>query len=223
MGTRGAIGFRLGGKDYITYNHFDSYPSSLGKKVVEFCRGVLDWEAVKTLVREIRLVQEGSKPTEEDRELARALKLVRTNVGDQSEDDYYCLLREAQGKIGAYLATGFMIDSRMFMADSLFCEYAYVVNLDDEVLEFYKGFNLDRGAPGRYASKAPKTQCIPDWTKALDKHGVPTKWKRVPVEYAGVALVGTTPLSAIPEDWLQLCYPDVAREDENGPGLGRGQ
>lgn len=34
-----------------------------------------------------------------------------------------------------------LIDSFEFGKDSLFCEYAYVINLDDEVLEIYTGFN----------------------------------------------------------------------------------
>lgn len=38
-----------------------------------------------------------------------------------------------------------------FMFDSLFCEYAYVVNLDTNKLEFYVGFNNNPNANGRYA------------------------------------------------------------------------
>ena len=38
-----------------------------------------------------------------------------------------------------------------FLVDSLFCEYAYIVNLDENVLEFYVGFNKDPNAKGRYA------------------------------------------------------------------------
>ena len=39
-----------------------------------------------------------------------------------------------------------------FLHDSLFCEFAYIVNLDKEVLEFYIGFNKNPQADGRYAS-----------------------------------------------------------------------
>ena len=35
MGTRGLYGFRKNGIDKLTYNHLDSYPDWLGKKVVE--------------------------------------------------------------------------------------------------------------------------------------------------------------------------------------------
>lgn len=36
MGTRGVVGFHRNGIDKITYNHFDSYPSDLGKRVKDF-------------------------------------------------------------------------------------------------------------------------------------------------------------------------------------------
>jgi len=40
-----------------------------------------------------------------------------------------------------------------FLYDSLFCEFAYIVNLDTKMLEFYIGFNKDPDAPGRYSNK----------------------------------------------------------------------
>ena len=37
MSTRGLYGIRKNGVDKCTYNHSDSYPSWLGRKVLEFC------------------------------------------------------------------------------------------------------------------------------------------------------------------------------------------
>lgn len=34
-----------------------------------------------------------------------------------------------------------LADDHLFAADSLFCEWAYVINLDNSTLEIYKGFN----------------------------------------------------------------------------------
>ena len=42
-------------------------------------------------------------------------------------------------------------DQHTFLIDSLFCEYAYLINLDSKKLEVYEGFNLNPNAPGRYA------------------------------------------------------------------------
>lgn len=43
------------------------------------------------------------------------------------------------------------LDQHNFLNDSLFCEYAYLINLDTNKFEVYVGFNLDPNAPGRYA------------------------------------------------------------------------
>ena len=43
------------------------------------------------------------------------------------------------------------LDEHRFLLDSLFCEFAYIINLDTNKLEYYEGFNLDPNAPGRYA------------------------------------------------------------------------
>jgi hypothetical protein len=36
-----------------------------------------------------------------------------------------------------------MSDGIDFIKDSLFCEWGYVINLDDEVLEVYRGFQTE--------------------------------------------------------------------------------
>jgi hypothetical protein len=153
MGTRGTYGFRIGGKDIVTYNHSDSYPSYLGRAVLTALAGK-DIERLRTIAQGIELVNEQDKPTEAHIAICRERKLVDLKVSTKSLEDWYCLLREAQGEIG-WLLDGkvpFMTDGAAFLADSLFCEWAYLINLDDGVLEVYKGFNKDPRAAGRYAS-----------------------------------------------------------------------
>lgn len=60
----------------------------------------------------------------------------------------YNRLRPYQGNLEAMLRDGVfeMGDTRDFPRDSLWCEWAYVINLDDGVLEVYKGFNRDKSA-----------------------------------------------------------------------------
>ena len=43
-------------------------------------------------------------------------------------------------------------DYKTFLYDSLFCEWAYIINLDTKKLEIYKGFNKNPNAKGRYAN-----------------------------------------------------------------------
>lgn len=67
-------------------------------------------------------------------------------------------------------------DYHEFLYNSLFCEYAYIINLDTRKLEFYTGSNRNPEANGRYA----------DHYAYKDDH-----------RYCGVVLVQSIPLSAI--------------------------
>lgn len=49
-----------------------------------------------------------------------------------------------------------LIDGIDFIKDSLFCEYAYIINLDDEVLEFWKGFQKTPQKGNRYGTESYK-------------------------------------------------------------------
>ena len=44
-----------------------------------------------------------------------------------------------------------------FLADSLFCSWAYIANIDDEVVEIYRGGNKNPNALGRYANLGAPT------------------------------------------------------------------
>jgi len=50
-----------------------------------------------------------------------------------------------------------MIDNAGFLKESLHCEWGYVINLDKNVLEIYKGYNAKpgNGKRGRYADAGP--------------------------------------------------------------------
>jgi hypothetical protein len=46
-----------------------------------------------------------------------------------------------------------MTDSNNFIRDSLFCEYAYIINLDTNCLEFWVGFQKEPCENNRYGSR----------------------------------------------------------------------
>ena len=150
MGTRGAYGFRIGGADKVTYNHFDSYPDGLGLDIVRFIQETDSAELVG-IALETELVDLDSTPTAEQIAKCRNAGTVNLGVSEQSEDDWYCLLRGAQGELGTLREAPYMIEGASFLADSLFCEWAYIINLDAGTLEIYKGFNKNPLAAGRYA------------------------------------------------------------------------
>jgi len=170
MGTRGLWGLRHKNKDYLTYNHFDSYPSWLGNVMLETIRKYSDDE-MKHVAEEIKLVDEHDKPCEEAVEQVKRIIMdedefnkimeskgyLKDMIDDiieshgykpgelEKSNEYYELLHIAQGDPDCYFSRGlrYMTDDSDFMFDSVFCEWAYIINLDVNALEVYKGFNKE--------------------------------------------------------------------------------
>lgn len=173
MGTRGAYGYRINCQDKVTYNHFDSYPDYLGRRVMAYISATPIPE-MKEAASRIELVKCESHPTQ--LLIERYKKYADLEVSDHKYEDWYCLLRNCQGDLFAYHhGLRHMVDYRDFLIDSLFCEWAYIINLDTEKLETYKGLNKDPESPGRYARSS-----------AEDNDS-----------YMGIALINETPLIAI--------------------------
>lgn len=173
----------------MTYNHLSSYPEWLGNNIVSFIRSA-PYEKMVETARKIILVAEDSKPTlNQIEECKRYANLV---VSKQSYEDWYCLLRNAQGDLSAYLnGLRFMIDNRDFLADSSFCIWAYIVNLDEEVFEVYRGYQKkhDENPRNRYRNLQRYNKFYP------------------------VKLVAEFPLDDIPNDWIDQVYNACEIED----------
>jgi hypothetical protein len=186
MGTRGAYGFIKNGVEKITYNHFDSYPSYLGVEVCEFIeKNINDLDKI---FYQLEMIYEAVEPTLEQSELCKSLGLWRdVSTGK----DWYSHLRNAQGDLSWY-AKGltFMIEASSFLKDSLFCEWAYIINLDTSKLEIYRGFNKDPKAKGRYASLMRKDS-------------------REGFKYYGVSLIAEVPLIKCNSKTLNDEYDEV--------------
>lgn len=119
MSTRGALGFRLLGKEYIAYNHFDSYPGGLGYDVISFVQRVNaedGWTNLKSRVSQLLPAAKGQIP--------RTLEGV-------------ALLHSAYDGAISYFP-----DDADFMKDGLFNEYSYIINLDKMTLECYDACDL---------------------------------------------------------------------------------
>lgn len=154
MGTRGLLAFAHDGEIKGAYNHFDSYPAGLGADVAKFVkehvqRGAEGITEAEEKFKRLVAVKEDDSPTE-DQKLA-LLKYYDPRVSTGSTDEWYALLRNTQGDPQAFLDAGFYIDAVEFAQDSLFCEWGYVIDLDNEVVEIYKGFQTQPHAEGRFA------------------------------------------------------------------------
>ncbi len=155
MSTRGLYGIRKNGIDKCTYNHCDSYPEYLGSEILNFC-AKNSVERLSKLFDNIDMVIENTKPTEEQIDICKKSGYTDFRVSRQNENDWYCLLRNLQGDFKKYTECidnnekVFMIDNIDFIKASLFCEYAYIINLDEKVLEFYVGFQNTPQTNNRY-------------------------------------------------------------------------
>lgn len=185
MGTRGLLGFHIDGRDIGSYNHSDSYPSGLGATTVaEIIEAIKQFglDGVRDRVRKLAILEEHKKPTPE--QIDRLRQYADCGVSDRSLEDAYCLLHNLQGSILKILEAGAILENTGFVKDSLFCEWAYFINLDAETFEVYRGFQQDLALQkGRFAEPAGENGYYP------------------------CTLVAEYPLNDIPQDWVQRVDP----------------
>ncbi len=142
MSTRGYLGIKKRGELKGQYNHFDSYFDGLGRYIVstlnKFKRKGNLLEVLNNTFDNIVLVDDNNKPTKEQQDYCIEHSLVDLNVSSKDLEDWYCLLRETQGNLELYLnGCKYMYNGNEFLKDKLFCEYAYIINLDTNKLDIY--------------------------------------------------------------------------------------
>lgn len=193
MGTRGAIGFILNDTPKITYNHFDSYPTVLGVSMLaQAATFAADLPTTKKAVKAVKLIDDSKKPT------AAQLKLLAGRAGItvpqpvSTGTDWYAWLRDAQGDLAAYLKIGYMPNSWDFPLESLFCEYAYIIDLDAGVFEAYVGYQTADHADGRFGPLRNESTFVPNYAGAT--------------YYAPVRLMASWSLTNLPtpEEFLRI-------------------
>ena len=127
MGTRHLICAKVDGEYKVAqYGQWDGYPSGLGTTILDFLRNA-DMKKFKKAIASTKF--------------ANKEQIEEINAMTSFPQEFS---RDTGGEIlGMILNEGVRLvhDSSSFINDSLFCEWAYVVNLDDDTLEVYKGFN----------------------------------------------------------------------------------
>lgn len=131
MGTRNLTMVVLNKETKVAqYGQWDGYPAGQGKTILEFLRSA-DMEKFRKAIEETRFATQD--------EIDKLNKDIEKTGNFPAE-----FSRDAGGKIlDMILSKGvrLLVNKEGFAKDSLFCEWAYVVNLDDNILEVYKGFN----------------------------------------------------------------------------------
>jgi hypothetical protein len=123
MSTRGFIGYRHKGEIFGWYNHSDSYPSSLGKDILEASLPYTQKEVQHFFLTRIKFV-----------EGLEANKLSKTNGLSNSRS--LCEIDRTKGTQLVYAR------DREFYKDGIFCEYSYIFDLDakEKTLLLFTGF-----------------------------------------------------------------------------------
>lgn len=125
------------------YGGFDGYPDGAGKEVVKFLKKA-NLNRFKKQLDKCVLTRNTSGLTYSDYGDFGGVAILHLIQEDMNEKIY-------------------LPDSSDFVEDSLFCEWAYVIDLDNEVLEIYKGFNKNplTSADRFFPFMKPKSEYYP--------------------------------------------------------------
>lgn len=130
MGTRNATIVIKNNKTKVAqYGQWDGYPSGQGLTALNF-------------LRQANLSQFG---TEVDK-LKWFTEKQLEKLGTTWQDSHPYLSRDTGAEILNEVYEGKvtrLVNQETFVADSLFCEWAYVVDLDKNTFEVYEGFNQE--------------------------------------------------------------------------------
>jgi hypothetical protein len=145
MGTRHLIMAVKGGQTRLAqYGQWDGYPSGQGVKILSFLRSGPNRKKLSQALDKASFLTES--------QLSKAYKDVGV-VGDyltseqvKAFDKKLSLLSRDHGANILSLLINDpnpqLVNSESFAGDSLFCEWAYVIDFDKNQFELYRGFNL---------------------------------------------------------------------------------
>lgn len=181
MGTRHLIAVQLDGEYKIAqYGQWDGYPSGQGLLVLAFLQAH-DHTRFKEQCRRLRWLRDDEIPV--------------INANKNWFNEYPWLSRDAGADILRYvydMDQEFALVNRItFAQEGLFCEYAYVIDFDKNVLEVYDGFHKEDVVEGRFAGQRTSGTAN---------------------EYGPVQLMKSYPLDALPDEATFLV--DLEGSDE---------
>jgi hypothetical protein len=147
MGTRNLTCVVKDGEYKIAqYCQWDGYPSGQGETVAKFIMKRIQPDNGKAFAEKLNSIK---YPTEAEikkrwNSIGAVTDWVTFEQSAEFAKTWPHLLREFGAKILEYVYTDDNPEVSLatdFAADSLFCEYAYVIDLDHGLLEIYEGFN----------------------------------------------------------------------------------
>jgi hypothetical protein len=164
MGTRHSIIVILNGETKVAqYGQWDGDPGGQGSDIYKFLKEVMD--SHPAVLHDPKIVEEyGPAPTTPDsftqfKEAVAQLTPVTQEKWDEyllkyGNDNFFTHLphfsRDCSSEILSLILDGAVKEVKLdpnFVKDSLFCEWAYVIDLDKNTFEVYEGFNEEPLTP----------------------------------------------------------------------------
>lgn len=167
MGTRNLTFVILDKKIRVAqYCQWDGYPCGQGKDIANFLTKAMNKKLFREKIRALKSVSAKKVESYWKKLGADGSGSVSFKVSDKLKDKYPQFHRDTGAKILQLIQDGKTKEVYLnteFMKDSLFCEYAYVIDLDSGVLEVYEGFNQKpmRKDERFYSSEANKEGFFP--------------------------------------------------------------
>ena len=174
MGTRNLTAVMIDGEYKIAqYGQWDGYPSGQGVTALNFLR-TANLDAFADKVRATRFISEdesraawaecGANPDSD---------FVSMAVANIHDTKYPELSRDTGAKILNLVLTAppgiGLVNSIAFASNALYCEYAYVIDLDKGTFELYRGFDNGLSAEGERFSNGIR------WWKTFPLESLPTE------------------------------------------------
>lgn len=164
MGTRNLTVVEIGGECKVAqYGQWDGYPSGQGIRILNFLRSPESVEDLKGNLKRTRFVdaEKDKKWLEEYDKNAPEWSNEPDNRTDEQKHWWETyMIRDLGAGILTNIANSedeeiLLIDRSSFASDSLFCEWAYVVDFDSGVFEVYVGFQEHPHEDGRFCKMPP--------------------------------------------------------------------
>lgn len=153
MGTRNLTCVVKNGEYKVAqYGQFDGYPSGVGCDILEELLKPNSIKLLKENVDSLKIVTQEMIDKEiiakaGSLELFKGMEVIkRNNIWEEINTLYPTPTREVAGKIINYIVNGYDDYISLYLsfaADSVFCEWAYVIDLDKNTFEVYSGFNKE--------------------------------------------------------------------------------
>ena len=157
MATRGLVGFYTEGITKGVYHHKDANPKALGSRLIEYL-GETDYQWLDS---RIRTWMEHAQPYPGEGEEILEWAELQQKLEDDNDD----------------LTDGKNADYSQFLYRRIFCEYAYILNLDTQELEIYHSGCSQVEQAGRYVVLPEELQAkvnaiYDDFVESLVSRGI---------------------------------------------------